>query len=326
MAYPYDTSNSWLNPAFKKQYHDTLYLLTEQMGGKFKSKVELVPKDEISEEGIYTRTHGNRRMSEVTQIHGDTPATANTYDQRRITRTDFEDGAPLRDRLDAQRTCIDPQSKTLQSMAYAKGREEDIVIMKGMFGDAEQRTSSGHDGSWSNIALPSANIIPDEGLGFNSDKLLQIWNFFGNKFDVENPSMQLNLAIAQPQLTNMLGDPQFINSDFNTMKPLANGKVTGQGYMGFYWNKSNLIPYWGNGVGASLTWDSSGLPVDTTIEGLRAVIAWISDGVLFEDKSFETDIFLRSEKKNRPYALVEASMGATRLDEDKVCVCLCKES
>lgn len=406
MAYPYDSGDSHQNPTFVKKYADTLYNIMEEKGGKFRPHVRDV-SDKPNAEGIYPRIDARRRMNAVTSTFADTPDNRSSFDQRRITRTDFDDGEMIQDSMDKERALTNPQSEILQSLAYAEGKEEDITILKGALGNAEEREDDAYDGSFTDIALPSGNVIASGSEGLTYEKCVAIQDFFGQNYDLDDPMNSIVIAVSQNQLSDMLVDDKFINSDYTDYYALKKGAVTQFGYMGFNWVKSNLIPYWdevtisgaysavadGSGVLASsikvtatahgltegdsvtlantggydyddtytvqkvtsenifyvlatydstsegtftssstdskpiLSWGSSrGIPQDTAEQNTRAVVAWIKSGVIFERRGYKADVVVRPDKKNRLQAYVEVSLGATRMEEDKVCVALCDQN
>ena len=211
------------------------------------------------------------------------------HSRRRCSLVDYE-YADLIDNQDKIRTLIDPSSSYALAASYALGRAQDDEIIAAVSGTAY----TGETGSTS-TPLPTAQKITESGTdGLTIAKLRSA----KEKLDLSNvdPSIPRYIAIGARQITDLLGTTEVTSSDFNSVKALANGEVNS--FLGFNFIVSNRL--------------------DLT-SSKRLCLAWAQDGMkLALGQDIITRIDERSDKGYATQVYVCMSIGATRLEEEKI--------
>ena len=210
------------------------------------------------------------------------------HSRRRVSMVD--EYADLIDNQDKIRTLIDPTSSYALAAAYAIGRAMDDEIMGAVSGTA----FTGETGSVS-TALPSSQKITESGTdGLTIAKLRSA----KEKFDSASvdPSIPRFIVVGPKQISDLLGTTQVTSSDFNTVKALANGEIST--FLGFNFITSNRLSIGSN---------------------KRLCLAYAQDGIkLALGQDLMTRIDERADKGYSQQVYVCASMGATRMEEEKV--------
>ena len=198
--------------------------------------------------------------------------------------------ADLIDKQDQVRTLIDPTSSYAQAAAFALGRSMDDEIISAVSGNA----FSGETGS-TTVALPSAQKITESGTdGLTLAKLREA----KEKFDSASvdPSIQRYLVVGPKQISDLLNTTQVTSSDFNTVKALVNGEINQ--FLGFTFVTSNRL---------------------SIASSKRLCLAYAGDGIkLALGQDIMTRIDERSDKGYATQVYVCMTMGATRMEEEKV--------
>ena len=144
-------------------------------------------------------------------------------------------------------------------------------------------------------ALPSAQKITEAGTdGLTIAKLRTA----KEKFDLASvdPSLPRFLVVGPRQVSDLLGTTSVTSSDFNTVKALVNGEV--DTFMGFKFITSTRL---------------------SIASSKRLCLAFAGDGIkLALGKDVMTRIDERSDKGYSTQVYVCQSIGATRMEEDKV--------
>ena len=203
--------------------------------------------------------------------------------------SDYE-WADLIDQQDRVRTLIDPTSSYALAAAYAMGRSMDDSIIEAVSGNA----FGGETGS-TTIALPSAQKITESGTaGLTIAKLRSA----KEKMDSASvdPSIPRYIVVGPTQSSDLLGTTQVTSSDFNTVQALANGEINS--FFGFNFITSNRL---------------------SIASSKRLCLAVAMDGIkLALGQDIMTRIDERSDKGYATQVYVCMTMGATRMEEEKV--------
>ena len=153
---------------------------------------------------------------------------------------------------------------------------------------------SGETGS-TTVALPSAQKITESGTdGLTLTKLRSA----KEKFDSASvdPSIQRYLIVGPKQISDLLNTTQVTSSDFNTVKALVNGEINQ--FLGFTFVTSNRL---------------------SIASSKRLCLAYAGDGIkLALGQDIMTRIDERSDKGYATQVYVCMTMGATRMEEEKV--------
>ena len=283
-----------ITTAFVQQYSANIQMLSQQMGSLLRDKVRL---ESVVGKNAFFDQVGKVTAVLKTSRHSDTPQIDTPHARRRVSLADYE-FADLIDQQDKVRLLIDPTSSYAQAAAMAMGRAMDDVIITAALGTS----FTGETGSTS-TSLPAAQKIAEAGTdGLTIAKLRTA----KEKFDLASvdPSIQRYMIVSPRQITDLLGTTSVTSSDFNTVKALVQGEV--DSFMGFKFITSNRL----------------------SIESSkRKCIAFASDGIaLGVGKDVSARIDERADKSYATQVYYCMSIGATRMEEEKVVEVKCHEA
>ena len=278
--------SSQITTAFVQQYSNNVQMLSQQKGSLLRGSVD---SESIVGKNAFFDQVGTATADKRVSRHSDTPQIDTPHSRRRVSMVDYE-YADLIDNQDKIRTLIDPTSSYALAAAYAIGRAMDDEIISAVSGTA----FTGETGSVS-TALPSSQKITESGTdGLTIAKLRSA----KEKFDSASvdPSIPRFIVVGPKQISDLLGTTQVTSSDFNTVKALANGEIST--FLGFNFITSNRLSIGSN---------------------KRLCLAYAQDGIkLALGQDLMTRIDERADKGYSQQVYVCASMGATRMEEDKV--------
>ena len=231
-----------------------------------------------------------------TSRHADTPLVDTPHSRRMVTLSDYE-YADLIDDQDKVKLLIDPTSTYSRAAAAAMGRAMDDVIISAALGTSK----TGKDGS-TDTALPSGQKIAVASSGLTLAKLIDAKELL-DAASVD-PSIPRYIVVSPKQI-DLLNNTTVTSSDFNTVKALAMGEINS--FVGFQFIVSNRL--------------------NTDGSGDRQVIAFASDGIkLAVGKEPAARIDERADKSYATQVYYCQSVGATRMEEEKVVEIACSES
>ena len=278
--------SSNITTAFVQQYSNNVQMLSQQKGSLLRNAVDA---ETIVGKNAFFEQVGQATAQKRVSRHSDTPQIDTPHARRRVSMVDYE-YADLIDKQDQVRTLIDPTSSYAQAAAFALGRSMDDEIISAISGNA----FSGETGS-TTVALPSAQKITESGTdGLTIAKLRSA----KEKMDSASvdPSIPRYIVVGPKQISDLLGTTQVTSSDFNTVKALANGEINS--FLGFNFITSNRL---------------------SIASSKRLCLAFAMDGVkLALGQDIMTRIDERSDKGYATQVYVCMTMGATRMEEEKV--------
>jgi len=297
--------------AFVNSYHSNIQLKYQQMTSRIRDRVRVETQN--SERDFYDRI-GPTAVVEKTTRNADTPEMPDAYDRRAVTLRDFHWGK-LIDHVDKLRMLADPTAPELSNAVASFGRQIDLVICQAAIGNAY----TGKDGNTA-VALPglpgtvsSGQVI---GVGYqegtsstaNSNltigKLRKTMDLLKSAEAVED-NEPVNFICAQSQITSLLRTTEVTNSDFNTVKALADGTV--KSFMGFNFIRTQVTTQTSDPYRQCLAFPQRGMLMalgeDITVKAAERA-----------DKSFSVQLY------------VKASFNATRMWEEQVVVVNCDET
>ncbi len=222
------------------------------------------------------------------------------HDRRRLSLADYE-YADLVDDQDKVRMLIDPTSSYARAAAAAMGRAMDDVIITAATGTA----NTGETGSGSATLDSTNNSV---GSASSNDGLtLAKLREAKRKMDLNDvdPSIPRYIAVGPKQIEDLLGDTTVTSSDFNTVKALVQGEL--DTFMGFRFIMSNRLTVDANDIRKCFAWAEDGL----TLGVGKDISARIDERA---DKGYATQVY---------YCM---SIGAVRMEEDKVVQIFCDET
>lgn len=278
---------------FVQQYSANVQMLSQQKGSLLRDAVRV---EAMTGKNAFFDQVGSATAQKRTTRHGDTPQMDTPHARRRVSLVDYE-YADLIDDQDKVRMLIDPTSSYAQAAAFAMGRAMDDEIIAAATGTA----FTGETGSTS-TALPSGQQIANGGTDMTVAKLREAKKIMD--LASVDPSIPRYIAVSPEQIDALLGDTNVTSSDFNTVKALVQGDVNQ--FMGFNFIVSNRLAKSGN---------------------IRSCFAWAEDGMaLAIGKDVNARIDERADKGYATQVYYCMSIGATRMEEDKVVQIDCDES
>lgn len=293
-----------ITTAFVKQFGDTVSFLSQQKGARVFPLVRV--RQEVTGEVAFFDQIGSTAAVRTNTRHADSPLVETPHARRRVSLIDVEWG-DLVDKFDLVRTLIDPTNPYTQNAAWAIAREMDKVVIEKFFADA----ATGKDGTGTATFPASQTIEKDFGstgtnTGLTIGKLREARRILlGNNVDptLDGP---LHIVISAKQLDDLLGTTEVTSADFNTVRALVQGEITT--FMGFNFVHSELL--------------ETKVETDT----LRRVPVFAANGMAVAmGLNPMSRIVERSDKRFSTYVYHAVTLGATRLEEEKVVEIECKE-
>ena len=282
-----------ITTAFVNQFSSNVQMLSQQMGSLLRTAVD---SESVNGEKAFFDQVGAASAVLRTSRHADTPLVETPHSRRMVTMSDYE-YADLIDDQDKVRLLVDPTSTYSRAAAAAMGRAMDDVIITAALGTA----NTGKDGSTS-TALPSGQKIAHGSAGLTIAKLVSAKEIL-DAASVD-PSIPRYIVVSPKQISDLLNNTTVTSSDFNTVKALAQGEINS--FVGFQFIVSNRL--------------------NTDSNSDRQVIAFASDGIkLAVGKEPAARIDERDDKSYSTQVYYCQSIGATRMEEEKVVEIACNE-
>lgn len=212
-------------------------------------------------EGVVGKTFPFQRMAKVAMTEtlvrdGDTQYLNPTLSKRRANLRDFT-AAMLIDEFDEIKTLTDPKSEFAQSLAWARNRTLDELLLSvpglgtagaagvsvgGILGLATTVDESAE--STATAALPAAQQIVDGGTNLTMAKILSAKTIMDQN-DIDADSRYF--FYSPLGMKKLLTDTQVTSSDYSTISALTRGGFPQDAtWVGFMWRMSNLLPITGN--------------------------------------------------------------------------------
>jgi len=282
-----------ITTAFVNQFSANIQMLSQQMGSLLRTAVDV---ESVNGEKAFFDQVGAASAVLRTSRHADTPLVDTPHSRRMVTMSDYE-YADLIDDQDKVRLLADPTSTYSRAAAAAMGRAMDDVVITAALGSA----NTGKEGATS-TALPAGQKIAHGSAGLTIAKLLSAKEILdANSVD---PSITRHIVVSPKQISDLLNNTTVTSSDFNTVKALAQGELNS--FVGFNFIVSNRL--------------------NTDSNSDRQVIAFASDGIkLAVGKEPSARIDERADKSYATQVYYCQSVGATRMEEDKVVEIACNE-
>ena len=286
-----------VSTAFVNQFQDMITLLVQQKMSKLRMTV-LVDTDFTGEFKFYEQL-GATEMEEKTTRHQDTPIIDPDHQRRRLGRRDFIHNT-LFDKEDELQMIVDPKSKYAMNAGMAAGRKMDDVIIAAFIATAFAGKSGG-----TNVSFDSSFKVAVAGAGLTKNKLIDAKVLLDDE-DVEDEDR--HLALTPKQVSDLLKTTEATSSDFNTVKALVAGDLNT--WVGFLFHRIS----------------SKRLPVLSGTSN-RGVYAYHRAAMqLGIQREAQVRINERPDKNYATQVWLGMSIGATRLEEERIVEIACSES
>ena len=286
-----------ITTAFVQQYSSNVQMLSQQMGSVLRGVVDV---ESVVGKNAFFDQVGKTTAVLRTSRHSDTPQIDTPHSRRRVSLADYE-WADLIDNADKVRLLIDPTSSYAKAAAAAMGRAMDDVIIAALGG-----TSYTGETGTTTVALPSGQkpYSASQSDGLTVAKLLNAKKIL-DLADVD-PSLPRFIVCGPTQISDLLNTTEVKSSDYNTVKALAMGQL--DSFLGFKFIVSNRLKFDATNADDRLAYAFTSDAIKLAIG--QDVIARIDERA---DKSYSTQVY---------YAM---SIGATRMEEEKVVEIACDE-
>lgn len=282
-----------ITTAFVEQYKSNVFHLAQQKGSRL--------RDAVRSESVTGKSHFFERIGSTaalkrTSRHADTPRVDTPHSRRRVTMEDY-DWADLIDQEDKVRMLISPQSEYAKAGAYAMGRAMDDAIIAAATGNAYAGVSGG-----TTVALPAGQKIAVAASGLSVTKLISAKEILDGA-DVD-PDEERYLICSAKQISDLLALTQITSADYNSVKALVQGQI--DTFMGFKFIRSERLGLDGSGD--------------------RQVLAFTKSAIgLAVGKDMSTKISERADKNYATQVFLSMTIGATRVEDEKVVEIACSE-
>lgn len=283
-----------ITEAFVQQFGDNFKHLAQQNSSRFEGAVTIEPNITGMSKSI--NRLGQRTAQRRLTRHGDTPINDQPHSTRYVDLFDWEDGDMLDDQ-DKIRMLADPTSDYVKAMVAALNRSKDDVIVASLGGNSRSTTGS--------VALPAAQKIAVGGTGLTKAKLIQAKRLFRAAEADEEAGEDLYIGYSSSALSDILSDTTLTSADFLAGQMLQSGTLKGK-WLGFNWIPSERF---------------------TKVSTTRYLYAWAKSGVtLGIGSNVMTRIGEDPGKGFNVRAYAKMSLGAVRVEEEKVVEIACVES
>ena len=282
-----------ITTAFVEQYKSNVLHLAQQKGSRLRDSVR---SETVTGKAHFFERIGSTAAQKRTSRHSDTPRMDTPHSRRKVTMDDY-DWADLIDNEDKVRMLISPQSEYAMAGAWAMGRAMDDAIIAAAVGTAYGGVAGG-----TSVSLPSGNKVVHASGGLTLAKLLSAKEIM-DAADID-PDEPRYLACAAGQITDLLNVTQVTSSDYATVKALVQGDV--DSFLGFKFLRTQRL--------------------GTDSDGNRQVTAWAKSGIgLALGADIKTKISERDDKNYATQVFLSMTIGATRIEEEKVVEIACTE-
>ncbi len=279
---------------YAKAYGNNVSMLAQQIGSRLRNTVT-VKSGVVGEETYMDQIEEFEALARGIRLSATDPTLA-SYTRRRIALEDFYIAKAI-DKMDDVRTLADPTSAISKSGIAGLGRKIDDQIIAALYGTAY----TGKVGGTSKV-LPSSQKVASASTNLTLAKWLDALEILnGNDVD---PSDEKYLLIGSNQLSSLLNTTEIKSADYNTVKALVQGQVNS--FLGCTVIRTERLP---------------------VASSIRKCLLYTKSGI---GLAIGRDIVSRiDELPTNHYAkqlYFSMSIGASRLEEDKVVEISCLES
>ena len=286
-----------INKAFESQFSDNFIHLASQKASKLAGAVRMEQVND-AKQFFFDRMDTVSMVQSVSR-HEDTPLTEVPFSRRRVTFNTYR-AVDLIDNPDRVKMAKDPTSPTMKQLMAAMNRQKDDVVISAALGSAYSVNSAD---SASAVSLPSGQQIVNGGTDLTLAKLLEAKKKLLSN-DVDPAEEPMYVVVGPDQLEALLSVTTNTSVDFNSVRALMNAEL--DTWCGFKFIISTRLAKVGN---------------------IRSCFAWAKSGIgLAMNGTPNIRISERSDKNYSTQVFVECSMGATRIEDEKVVQIDCDES
>jgi hypothetical protein len=309
--------SSQVTTAFVQQYGANVFHLSQQQGSMLRAGARV--ERQKGKTAFYDRI-GLVAAQLRTSRHGDTPQLDTPHSRRMVTLSDYE-WADMIDSQDKVRMLIDPASDYAKAAANAFGRSMDNVMIAAALGTAY----TGETGTGTQ-ALQDTQKVAAHTSGTAAN--LNVFALRKAKLILDRNNVSKGLkrycAINASGLESLLNETAVTSSDYNTVKALVQGEINT--FLGFEFILTNELITQPNAFTFNTTTGLYQNGGTSTTTG-KSMIAWAEGGILLSvGEEVVSRIGERADKGYSTQVYSKMSIGATRLEDEKVVEIICAQS
>jgi len=282
-----------ITTAFVEQYKSNVLHLAQQKGSRLRNAVRV---EMVTGKSAFFERIGSTAAEKRTSRHSDTPRMDTPHSRRKVSLDDY-DWADLIDQEDKVRMLISPQSEYAIAGANAMGRAMDTAIIDAATGTAYSGAAGG-----TSVSLPSGQKVAHGSADLSVAKLRSAKKIL-DAAEVD-PDEEKFLVCSAEQIDALLAETEVTSSDFNTIKTLVQGDI--DTFMGFKFIRSERL--------------------NTDSTPSRQVLAFAKSAIgLAIGSDISTKISERADKNYATQVFLSMTIGATRIEEEKMVEIACNE-
>ena len=282
-----------ITTAFVEQYKSNVLHLAQQKGSRLRNAVRV---EMVTGKSAFFERIGSTAAEKRTSRHSDTPRMDTPHSRRKVSLDDY-DWADLIDQEDKVRMLISPQAEYAIAGANAMGRAMDTAIIDAATGTAYSGAAGG-----TSVSLPSGQKVAHGGADLSVAKLRSAKKIL-DAAEVD-PDEERFLVCSAEQIDALLAETEVTSSDFNTIKTLVQGEI--DTFMGFKFIRSERL--------------------NTDSTPSRQVLAFAKSAIgLAIGADISTKISERADKNYATQVFLSMTIGATRIEEEKMVEIACNE-
>jgi len=303
---------------FVDEFHDDLYHVCQQKESRFAMAVR-TEYGLISAEDKAFDMMDEFTLTEKSGRSPDTPIIDPSTQRRWVSTTPYHN-AVLFDKDDDLSIKLEPTGDFVTAFRRAVNRKKDDIILASFEAATTSGRRAGSSITWAsqsgNVAytgLDTGRTIEHDcaigncsatDTGMTTEKIeLALEYFANNEVDDDIPKW---CAISPRQATNLFGQEEYVNVDYNNQQPLTTGRII-RDWMGLNWIVTPKI------VLGSL---NSAVSSDTSV---YECWCWAQDGIILGvADELTVEISQRADKSYAQQVYVHMNLGAMRFDEDKI--------
>lgn len=309
--------SSQITTSFVKQYGANVFHLSQQKGSVLRNCVRV---ESVQGDSRFFDRIGKATAQVKAGRHSDTPIMDTPHTRRMVALVDYEYGDMV-DNADKVKTLNDPTNDYSVAAQWALGRAMDDLIV-----DAASGNAYGGVAGATSVALPStqkiASVASTAGASLNVQALRRAAKILDSN-DVD-PMEARYFAFNAYQKEALLGQTEVSSADYNSVKALVMGQI--DTFMGFKFVRTELL----NDRSSALSFDQTTGAVGSgsgDANGYDQCLAWAKSGLLLAiGADIKAEIAKDPGKSFGTRIYASMSLGATRMEEEKVVEVLCKDT
>ena len=308
---------------FVDQFKGDVYHTCQQKESLIAGAVQHEPV--VGAEDVAFDMIGQSTMEEKVGRNPETPRNDPNSARRWVSTTPYHNAYQF-DRDDDLQMKLDPAGAVMKELVFARNRKVDDIILAAFDGTVNSGrrnntstiTWAANGGSTKYTSTSGGRVIAhdtaegnasasDTGLTVEKIELVKEY-FMNNEVDYNQPIYGL---ISPRQATNLFGQEEYVNMDYNSQKPMTTMMYLRQ-WAGINWIVSTKVV------------KGSSNDVDGNVDVYKCWF-WTPDAIILGvADSITVEMSIRDDLSYAQQVYVHMNMGAMRHDEDKVCVVECQ--